>query len=75
MIRGSGAFEYGEHFEVSIEQADGGFTAWIERLDHGPVCCGYSISQAAGTHEYPTTDAAIAAAKAAVDAGEVRLRP
>jgi hypothetical protein len=75
MIRGSGNFEYGEHFQVSVEQAVDGFTAWIERLDHGPVCCGYSISQAAGTREYLTADAAIDAAKAAIDAGEVRLRP
>ena len=68
-------FEYGRHFRVSLKEADGGFTAWIERRDRGLVSCGYSISQAAGTHEYETAEAAIAAAKAAIDAGEVRLQP
>ncbi len=68
-------FDYGEHFRVSQAEAEGRFTAWIERLDRGLVSCGYSLSQAAGTHEYETADAAFAAAKAAVDAREVRLQP
>jgi hypothetical protein len=75
MERDGDTFEYGQHFRVSVEEAESGFTAWIERLDRGPVCCGYSISQAAGTHQHLTADAARAAAKAAIDAGEVRLRP
>jgi hypothetical protein len=74
-MEGQGTFEYGQHFRVSLAEAHGSFTAWIERVDRGLISCGYSLSQAAGTHEYETPDAAIAAAKAAIDAGDVRLQP
>jgi hypothetical protein len=70
-----GAFEYGQHYRVSVQEIDAGFTAWIERLDRGLISSGYSLAEAVGTHHYETPDAAIAAAKAAIDAGEVRLQP
>ena len=70
-----GTFEYGQHYRVSVQEIDAGFTAWIERLDRGLISSGYSLAEAVGTHHYETADAAIAAAKAAIDAGEVRLQP
>jgi hypothetical protein len=68
-------FEYGQHFRVSLAETEGGFTAWIERLDRGLISSGYSLAPAVGTHEYGSADAAIAAAKTAIDVGEVRLQP
>lgn len=64
-----------KEFRISVLPTDVGFAAWIEREDRGLVSCGYSLSEACGTHEYPTADEARAAAVWAIDSGEVRLHP
>jgi hypothetical protein len=64
-----------KEFQISVVPTDAGFEAWIERADGGLVNCGYSLSQAAGTHEYATAEEARSAARALIDAGEVRVRP
>lgn len=64
-----------KNFQVSVVPTIQGFEAWVERADRGLVSCGYSLSQAAGTHEYAIADDARSAAKALIDAGEIRVRP
>jgi hypothetical protein len=64
-----------KEFQISVVPTEAGFEAWIERTDRGLVSCGYSLSQACGTHEYATVDEARAAAVRAINAGEVRPQP
>jgi hypothetical protein len=64
-----------KQFRITVVPTDNGFEAWTERLDGGLVCCGYSMSQASGTHEYLAAEHALAAAIRAIDTGEVRDRP
>jgi hypothetical protein len=71
----TGEFEYGRHYRISVEAADEGYTAWIERFDRRPISCGYSFAEAVGTPQYEAADAAIAAAKAMIDTGAVKLQP
>lgn len=64
-----------KQFRITVVPTEHGFEAWTERLDGGPVCCGYSISQASGTHEYFEAEHALSAAMRSIDTGEVRERP
>lgn len=65
---------YGD-FQISVVPADGGFQAWIERLDGGPVSCGYSLSRAGSTRKCVSADEARAAAMSLIDTEQVRVRP
>ena len=67
----SESVEY-KDFRITVSKDDDGYVASIERVDRRLISAGYGFSDGALTHRYKDADSALAAAKLAIDNGDVK---